>query len=408
MKIKYLIFSCCCAMLLFNCEEEKLRSIAIDDGIAPGMIQNVTVENIAGGAKLSYSLPNDIDLLYVEAQFKRQATAEISKVRSSIFDNSLIVEGFGEEKDYEVTLYAVDEAENRSKPVTVIITPDRAPIQFVGDSLEALPDFGGLLLSWENPFEGNISLEVSVINELGQPEVAETIYSSSREGVQAVRGFDAIEYTFLVIVKDRYDNVLETKTFMLTPLFEELVEKVNYEAVTQIHDTPPFNIRWPVSDIYDNNLIGNSGYHSGNGWIDPDGELPEYDGQNVHMITLDLGVKVKLSRIKWFQRTVAANNIFANGNPRIYDIWGTTQLNADGSLDGWTKVVDNAELIKPSGLPLGSINEDDIAAATAGHDAIADPTAPAVRYIRFVNKENWGGETFFHIMELEAWGSIID
>lgn len=410
MKNKYIILLLCMAVL-FGCEEDTVRPLVIDNETTPSPIENVVVDNIAGGAIISYSLPNEEDLLYVEAQFKRQDNAEISKVRSSLYNNSLEVNGFGEEKDFDVTLYAVDQSENKSEPVTVTITPQKPPIQFVGESLEVIPDFGGMYVSWENPLEANVSFEVSVLDEFGEPNVVDIVYSSAEDGGFAIRGFDAVEQTFVIIVKDRFGNILPAKTYVITPLFEEAADKAYYRTLAALgldlpHETPAFNNRWALELVYNGDTrtqVRQCFYSAGAGWIDPDGELPGYEGLGAQYFTLDIGVKIKLSRI------LMHSSAFGGTCPKVFDVWGSNQLNADGSLDGWVKIVDKGETIKPSGTPYGvDPTTDDIEAAERGFDILVDPTAPPVRYIRFINRQSWDGNTAIQIAELEFFGEILD
>ena len=65
----------------------------------------------------------------------------------------------------------------------------------------------------------------------------------------------------------------------------------------------------------------------------------------------------------------------------------------------------DCEITKPSGLPIGQINDDDIAAADEGHEFIFPEGLPPVRYIRFTVKETWNGtnNTFF-VQEVSFYG----
>ncbi|MBU2950921.1 DUF4959 domain-containing protein [Tamlana agarivorans] len=400
-----------CVATFFSCEEDTIRPLVIDDGVSPSSIQNIIVDNFAGGAKLTYSLPQEEDLLYVEAEFIRQDNAEISRVRASLFNNTLEVHGFGEEKDYEINLYAVDQSENKSAPVTTIIRPLRAPIQFVGESLEVFPDFGGMYVSWENPYETNVSLEISVLDEFGQPNVVDIVYSEALEGGVAIRGFDPVEKTFTIVVKDRYGNIYPTQRFVVTPLFEEAADKTYYRTLAALgltipHETPAFNARWGLENIYNGDTRPNvrqAFLSAASSWIDPDGELPGYEGLNAQYFTLDIGTEIKLSRI--LMHTAA----FDKDTPKVFDIWGANQLNADGSLDGWVKIADKRETIKPSGTPYGvDPTQEDIEAAERGFDVLIDANAPPVRYIRFVNRQSWDGNTLIKIAEMEFFGEIIN
>ena len=400
--INFLIF-CICVTAFFSCDEDEIRPL-IQSNNVPDPIENVVVENVAGGATLTYNLPDETDLLYVEAEFRRQDGAELSRVRSSVFNNSLDVNGFGIEKDFEVTLYAVNQSQNRSTPITTTIRPEKAPLQFVCESLTAVTDFGGMIVNWENPFEADISLEISTINEFGEPELVDVVYTTGLEGTYVARGFESVETTFEIIIKDRFGNVLPAKSFTLTPLFEEEADRINYATVIQLHDTPTFNFRWGIDNVIDGDLQATrfQAYLSAGGWIDPDGELPEYEGLKAHIITIDAGVEIQLSRIRLHSTE------YTGSCPRFFDIWGTNQLNADGSLDGWTKIVDNGETVKPSGLPVGQNTAEDIDTAARGYDILPLPLSPSVRYIRFVNKASWDETTTMTIAELRFFGKIID
>ena len=405
MKILKFAMLSLCIVTIFGCEEDNIRSLIIDDGRAPGSLFDVAVENVAGGSKLTYNLPDDSDLLYVEAQFKRNSSDGTSKVRSSVFNNNLMVEGFGEEKEYEVSLYAVDQSENRSEPVFVTIKPEKAPFTDVFESLEAFADFGGIHLFWENPFEGEVSIEVYANNEVGVPKLADVIYTAALNGDYAIRGFDTTERDFTLLVKDRFNNLSDRLTYTIKPLFEQLLDRSKHVGIVQIHDSPTA-FGWDLPRLFDG-IIGRKGFHTAANWSDPGEELPEYIGENVQMFTVDLGVLAKISRVHWLQRG-DTRRFYQHGNPRIYDIWGTDELNADGSLTGWVKMVDNEEVIKPSGSPSGTNTPEDLEAANAGEDAVAISSAPPVRYIRFVNKRNWGGTTFLHIMEMQFYGQLVE
>src|SRR3546814_5591140 len=81
--------------------------------------------------------------------------------------------------------------------------------------------------------------------------------------------------------------------------------------------------------------------------------------------TFDLGVSARLYEMKTWQRE-AGNGYFNEGNPRKFEIWGINEEPpADGSYTGWTKLGE-FESIKPSGLPVGTLSEEDQVAAASG------------------------------------------
>ena len=73
---------------------------------------------------------------------------------------------------------------------------------------------------------------------------------------------------------------------------------------------------------------------------------------------------------------------------------------------GWVKLVENGEVKKPSGRPPQDNTAEDLAQAAAGEEFLVPIEAPPVRYIRFVNLENWARSNFVHIMEYELYGRV--
>lgn len=192
------------------------------------------------------------------------------------------------------------------------------------------------------------------------------------------------------------------------PLVEELLDRTNYLGIEQPHDTDAAWV-WTLQKVYDG-IIGDQGFHTYPDWNDPDGALPEYENWsyngidiNVHMFTIDIGEIRQLSRFKFWQRE---NYFYRHVNPKIFDLWGSEELNADGTFEGWTLLLENAEVIKPSGTLLFEENtEEDIEAAMLGHDFVIPIEAPKVRYIRFVNKYSWNyADAAINITELEFYG----
>ena len=113
-----------------------------------------------------------------------------------------------------------DRSGNESEPVSVSISPMRSPIFDVLESVRMEGTFGGVRLAWKN--ETKSALAVTLLKKAGSKwEEINTYYSDADEGRQAARGMDAEEAEFAVFIKDRWENVSDTVTATLTPLFEE-------------------------------------------------------------------------------------------------------------------------------------------------------------------------------------------
>src|SRR3546814_16366339 len=109
---------------------------------------NVLVGKLNGVSKIIYILPGDEDLFYVLSE--TEALRGKIHAKSSLYSNNVLIEGFGDTKAREVTLYAVDRGENRSEPVTVTINPLTPPMQMVRNTVDIKEDFGGVNIQFEN------------------------------------------------------------------------------------------------------------------------------------------------------------------------------------------------------------------------------------------------------------------
>jgi hypothetical protein len=388
---------------LWSCGEEELRGPLYYDNIAPAPVTDVVVTNLPGGAKISYTVPDEEDVLLVEASYKR-GNKEV-RTSTSIFNNELTIEGFKAAEDIPVSLVTVDRSDNRSTPVTVSISPRTAPIDEMFSSLELVEDFGGVRLRYDN--KDRIQVEFQLLqkeeNGLFAYQTSAFISNDQRKSY-SFRGFPPVTETFAVVAIDRWDNITDTLVAELTPIEEEMLDIENFSAIRpKIPTDEPDAFGWVLENMWNNN-IGGSGYHTSQS---SPGQLVAPYQEPYHFISFDLGTTAYLSRLKFWQRQ--GSWIFAHGNPRHFEVWGTDVLpDNDGStLEGWTKLVENGEVLKPSDGPLGQNSAEDVAQAANGEEfEILDSTVP-VRYIRFVNFQSWSGAKFMHIMEINFWGKVI-
>lgn len=119
-------------------------------------------------------------------------------------------------------------------------------------------------------------------------------------------------------------------------------------------------------------------------------------------ITIDIGTLTKLTHMKMWTRV---SGKFDLGHIKEFELYGRADAPdlEDDSLDGWTKILDG-ESIKPSGLPLGETDAEDLAYLAAGEDFQFDPDAEPVRYIRMKVLDSWGTDTYWYIGEINLWG----
>lgn len=373
------------SIVILSCKEDPIGQQAIDD-IAPAPVAGVRVENIPGGAVLTYTLPPDEDLLYVKAAYNLKDDVQ-SEARSSVYGDTIRVLGFGNTDAREVTLVAVDRSRNESEPVSVTIHPLEPPVVTIGRSLELAADFGGITAYWQNPERAEISAVILREDHNQEYMPIETVYSSTPEGVGNLRGMDTVAYKFGAYIQDRWGNRSEVKYAGLTPLFEARFDPLKFRALALPTDEP-VGFGWVMPRLWDGNLT--TGFHTNIG-----------TGRWPHWFTFDLGVEGKLSRLITYQRT--GTYLYAAGNIRKFEIWGSPALDPSGGWDNW-QLLGEFESIKPSDAPLGTVTAEDQAYALAGEQYAFSSSNPAVRYIRVRVTENWSGTDYLHIMEMHFYG----
>ena len=153
----------------------------------------------------------------------------------------------------------------------------------------------------------------------------------------------------------------------------------------------------PIENIWDNNL--SVIWHT----------VPSAGFTPPQTFTIDLGLKAKLSRFMLWNRY---DYPYAQHNPRYFEVWGTKELSHginDTYWSGteWKKewiLLGDFEVIKPSGLPLGQVTDEDRAAERAGFEFIFESGAGEIRYVRFVVKETWARTAALHINEVSFFG----
>lgn len=372
-------------LIISACKQEVLGPVEKDSTV-PGQISNVTVENLHGAAKISYTLPADGDLLCVKAIYTTKQ-GEVRETKVSRFNSSLTVVGFGDTDTYQVSLYAIDKSENESVPVQTTVKPLTPSVVLTRNSLGTSPDFGGINIQYENEAEENLAIVVLTNDSLGQFSPVYTQYTNLHDGNFSVRGMKSEPTKCGVYVRDRWGNLSDTLIVTLTPLFEQLLDRTKMKGVVFSNDAP-LGHGGNIAGLFDGNVMSGF-YHSGDA-----ARMPQW-------FTFDMGITAKLSRLTWFMRD---KFYYTLHNPRVVEIWGSNNPNPNGEFDASWTLLGTHTAIKPSGLPEGQLSQADIDAAQAGETMIFPLNVPKVRYIRFKTLKNWSNGTYVNFYELMMWG----
>lgn len=402
------------AVALAGCQEDEGRGWRAMDGDAPAPPVVTRVDNINGGAIIHYTPPKDDDLLAVVATYDINGMERTTK--ASPYLDSLRVEGWGREGNYKVTLRAVDKSRNESEGVVVDVAPLEPPVVYIYNSMKILDSFGGVRMTWENPTEQNIIVEVFRPDTVyGGWTSVENFYSSAREGLATVRGLEAKPTNLMFRVRDRWDNYSDTLVRPSLPIYEEELSKSLFRELTDRlpGDSEPIP-SLPTRYIWDGNLFVNC-FHSkdisagGNGGVG-------------FALTFDLGQEAKLSRFKMYPRLNGASGwAYAHNNLKEYDVYGAAEITAemrqqpeaaeDGRVypkfdNGWTLLM-NVRTHKPSGADVQTVSNEDVEYIRGGDEHEVPIEAPSVRYVRLHFKETWSGGNPVQIGEMTFWGAPV-
>lgn len=205
-------------LILLACGEE-------ENVMPPGKVSGVEVIPTNGGAKIICQLPDDSDVLFAKAYYTNTLGQELFAV-SSLYNDTLYLKGYNDTEEHTVQVVAVNSSRIQSEPVEVKIRPLISNIEMVKESIEIMPEFGGVKINWTNPAADIVYTWLTYKEEGG--EESEPIYlSSSRKNESLiVRGMTTNPKEFFVMVEDFYENKTEKVTKgNHTPIFEEEIDK---------------------------------------------------------------------------------------------------------------------------------------------------------------------------------------
>jgi len=386
-KIMYLILP----FLVWGCGEDYIGQYALDD-IPPGPVSGVSVENIPGGSVISYTVPTDEDFSYVKAVYK--VNGQTKEQKSSVFNRKITLDGFGRSQAQQVELIAYDKSENASSPVKVDIHPLDAPVFDMIENVTIRDGFGGIRIDWKNPHKADVVLTVlTTSDKYGEEEwtEADRFYSGAVEGVANVRGYNDEERFFGLYFRDRWDNFSDTLYIKAHPYYEEMLDKSKFSRWNP--SGIPYNAYtstdWRIENLWNNVISGSAaGFAS-----------------FTHDNTFNMGQTAKLSRIRINNRP-ERDLLYNFAHPKKFQIWGSNHSNVNADFSTWT-LLGEFESYKPSGKPLGDVDDDDYNYGHVNGEEWNFPLdIPPVRYIRWYVIDTWGGSEYTQVMEMTLWGEV--
>lgn len=379
---------------LFSCNEDMKGPLVKGDEI-PQPISSVKVENFAGGAFITYTLPDDPNIIFVQAKYLRRGVNEVKTI-SSVFKNMIEINGLADTNEQIVELTTVNKFRNSSEVTRVTINPLTPPITELFNSIKYGATFGGINYSFINEKENEYTVYTIVKDSDGSWYEYDRFYSKAKLTNNSVRGFDPVNTSFGIYVADVWQNISDTLFFDVTPLYEEKFDKTLWRQHNLPDDstTPRYG---PLSEL----------------WSDKDDVLtdrsyffmsPNIVGLSLpNWFTIDLGKEYKFGRMR--VHNVHHGNYwqYALGTPKKFEIWGTNSPSINW--DDWT-LLGEFECFKPSGSPPGIITDQDLAQLKSGdeYEFPFQEENAFYRYIRFKTITTFGDLPDVFLLELTFWG----
>ena len=377
--------------IVVSCESEDKK-----DTTPPGELTITSTEATYGGAIISYTLPNDDDILYVRADYTNGKGEAVFRTVSKHV-NQIEVSGFVVEEDVTVSLTVVDENQNKSKAVEHEIRPLQSFIYLVQESIEIVPDLGGVQVSWENIEEKTVCIYLHIAD--GDEEETRILSSSNATENIFVRGLEAKELGFSTKVEDFDGNITSLiEEGYYTPLFEEKINKDTWALVSNLsidgnaYEGATVNFWDDVVDTFETN--------SDNSYF----IINRNDNGGVLRwpldIVIDLNKKVKINRFKIWQRAFWYNG--PGDQPYYYQSENLRSFDLFVSMDKseWA-LLGSFQIEEPTN---GDISQALLDEAVAGHNFNLDEISPEFRYLKFSITSNFGSDSFCHGSEISLFG----
>jgi len=377
--------------IVVSCESEDKK-----DTTPPGELTITSTEATYGGAIISYTLPNDDDILYVRADYTNGKGEAVFRTVSKHV-NQIEVSGFVVEEDVTVSLTVVDENQNKSKAVEHEIRPLQSFIYLVQESIEIVPDLGGVQVSWENIEEKTVFIYLHIAD--GDEEETRILSSSNATENIFVRGLEAKELGFSTKVEDFDGNITSLiEEGYYTPLFEEKINKDTWALVSNLsidgnaYEGATVNFWDDVVDTFETN--------SDNSYF----IINRNDNGGVLRwpldIVIDLNKKVKINRFKIWQRAFWYNG--PGDQPYYYQSENLRSFDLFVSMDKseWA-LLGSFQIEEPTN---GDISQALLDEAVAGHNFNLDEISPEFRYLKFSITSNFGSDSFCHGSEISLFG----
>ena len=397
MKNKYIYILLLAAFAFTACNEEVL------DTTAPGKVTDISYTPTNGGAILTFTAPDDDDLLYVKAVYTNSLGKEVFKVTSH-YGDSIEIDGFKEATPQKIKLYAVDRSNNHSEPAEIEVTPMKSFIYLVQESIQMKEQLGGVRITWENPDQKTVFVYV---NFTKAGKTYERILSSAlSDPVLMIRGLDPEEYSFSVTVEDFNGNKtdkMDVGTYR--PLLEQKIDKSTWKVLQNL-SVDGDKYEGTLASFWDD-VVDTKESAADNSYFiinrDDNGGMLKWPLD----IVVDLNKTVVVNRFVVWQRAFAYVNAEQNGVSTDYCYYKEENMKSFSVSVSTDKLTWNSLGTFDIGDPrdaAGVISPAKYKEAIDGHEFNLESVSQPFRYMKFSILSNYGSETNVYGSEITLYG----
>ena len=396
---------------LYACNEGQRFMLDIEKTSPPGVPEVKGTLSMNGGVRFYYTIPPDEDVLAVKAEYDNEKGQTLI-FSTSYFADSLDVVGFSDTTFYDVRLYAVNRAGQKSNVGIYPVKPKESALSLISKTLVVKPSFGSLYVEWENELKWSVNVYVNFkFRQNGVERDLMEVFTSHDE-----------TYRGIIFDLDNLDNSEVDVTIHMQDSFGNTSGDVSFGTKLLLQDTrlpkkdENGNMIWTMPEAGDSiagipQLFGN--FAEGRNWKIIDDVLDSGDmlnfchtsnvGRSFNIdevdslrnrwnVLIDLGGYWELSRCRTHQRMVNSTTPVYFGGQELTNIWNVGRykmyvLNEYVDPPQWEYIREHRIPI-PKGLP----DLDVLRIASAGDLAYLYPDDPQFsRPTRWFRYEATGG-----------------
>ena len=218
-----------CIILLagfYACKEGERYGLDISESDVPSMPEVNGTLSLNGGVRFYYTVPRDKDLLAVKAEYVNEA-GETLCFSKSFYSDSIDVVGFADTTFYDVKLYTVNRAGQKSRAIIYSVKPQESVISMVAKSLKVKRSFGSLFVEWDNELEWPVNVFVYFkFRQQGLQRELVEVFSSNLDFYRGIiYDLDLVDNSTVdvkVRVEDKYANSTALIPFGTIELFQDV------------------------------------------------------------------------------------------------------------------------------------------------------------------------------------------